>query len=157
MVEKPFQKTNKMIKLNLGCGNDKREGFINADIDGDADLLWDLNRFPYPFKENSVDFIIASHIVEHLKEPLDFFKEIKRILKPKGVAKISVPHYKSKGAYCSFGHKGFYHEEAINCVCENGEDNSFNNLNFKLLSTKIQRGRFLKWQKRQIFWSIQKI
>ncbi len=145
------------MKLNLGCGDKYLNDFVNVDVRGKADVYHDLDKYPYPFKNSSVDFILASHILEHLKEPIRFFYEIKRILKNGGIAEISVPHYKDgKGAYSSFGHKGFYHELAIKTVCEKGEDSLLSDLNFIHISTRIQRGRFLKWQKRQIFWRIQK-
>jgi predicted SAM-dependent methyltransferase len=146
-----------MIKLNLGCGDKYYMDFVNVDVSGKmVDVYHDLDKFPYPFKANSIDFILASHILEHLKDTAKFFQEIKRILKKGGIAEISVPHYKSYGAYASFGHRGFFHEEAIKTVCEQGEDNMFNEFNFKHISTFVKRGRFLKWQKREIFWVIQK-
>lgn len=45
------------IKLNLGCGVNKKEGFINIDINPrlNPDMVLDLNSQPYPFKNDSVD------------------------------------------------------------------------------------------------------
>ena len=40
-----------MKKLNLGCGNDIRQGYINLDVaelDG-VDVVWDVNKLPLPF------------------------------------------------------------------------------------------------------------
>ena len=68
-------------KLNLGCGNDYKEGWVNLEnTDGyidrkyKADVFHDLNKYPYPFKSNEFDLILASHLVEHLEDPLRFFK-----------------------------------------------------------------------------------
>ena len=157
-MQKIFQNKRSMaeVKLNLGCGKDYRKDFINVDSDKPADVLHNLNTFPYPFKENSVDFIFASHIVEHLKDPELALKEMNRILKKGGILEIKVPHYKSKGAYCTFGHRGFYHEEAINSIT-NIKDESNDLPKFKHIITKIKRGRFLKWQKREITWIVQKV
>ena len=47
------------MKLNLGCGRDIREGYVNLDkagLDG-VDVVHDLNVFPYPFEDNEFDEI----------------------------------------------------------------------------------------------------
>jgi SAM-dependent methyltransferase len=145
------------LKLNLGSGKEYLKDFVNVDSCEPADKVFDLDKFPYPFKENSVDFILASHIVEHLKNPEGFFDEIYRIMKPGAKAIIKVPHYKAKGAYCCFGHRGFYHEEAIKSICnERNYDGNDLKPKFRLISIKVKRGRFLKWQKREITWEIKK-
>jgi predicted SAM-dependent methyltransferase len=57
------------MKLNLGCGSDYRQGYINVDrVSGVADVVHDLNVFPYPWSDNSVDEIVARHILEHLED-----------------------------------------------------------------------------------------
>lgn len=147
-----------MIKLNLGCGNKKLKGYINVDLYGSPDLKHDLNLEPYPFEHNSVDYIFCEHALEHLKEPELFWREIYRILKKEAAVKIIVPHYKSKGAYCSFGHRGFYHEDSIDSILEgSGILDASNQKGFKLISRQITRGRFLKWQKREIIWILKKL
>lgn len=82
------------MKLNLGCGKDAKEGFINLDMikHSGVDVVHDLNIFPYPFKENTFDYVEARFIVEHLKEPIKFVEEIYRISKNKALLKIAVPH-----------------------------------------------------------------
>ena len=71
-------------KLNLGCGNDYKEGYIN--IDNNPKVKTDIkNNFMdeiISLKDNSVDEIFARSIFEHLGNPLNFLLECKRILKP---------------------------------------------------------------------------
>lgn len=148
----------KLQKLNIGCGNKKLEGYVNVDLYGNPDVRHDLNKAPYPFKDNSVDFILCEHCLEHLKEPEMFFMEVHRILKIGGRAKIVVPHKDSGLAYSTFGHRGFYQENAIDNVCQTKEiDDAAIQRGFKLILKKVKRGRFLKWQKREITWVIEKI
>lgn len=47
--------------LNLGCGNFKI-GDVNVDIDKrcNPDVAWDLNKFPYPFRERVQKYFVAS-------------------------------------------------------------------------------------------------
>jgi predicted SAM-dependent methyltransferase len=144
-----------MKKLNLGCGNKKIKGMVNIDFYGNPDLKWDLNVFPYPFKKDSIDFVLCKHVLEHLKEPEKFFLEIHRILKKGGNLKIIVPHYKHFTAYCNFGHRGFYHENAIDYLINKGSDESLN-VDFKLILKKVRRGKIRKWIKKEITWIIQK-
>jgi len=81
----------KPIKLNLGSGNDYREGWVNVDIAGDykVDVVADLSE-QFPFADNSVDEILASDILEHfIKEDGEkFLRECYRILKVDGVLTI---------------------------------------------------------------------
>jgi len=76
------------MKLNLGCGHEKKEGFINIDKE-----QHDLNEYPYPWKD--VDYILAAHIAEHLDEPINFIQECHKILKSNGILELTVPHYSS--------------------------------------------------------------
>ena len=73
------------MRLNLGCGFDRREGLVNIDSWGgcNPDLLLDLESIPWPFPDNSVTEIVARHVVEHLAADFDSFsclwKEIYRV------------------------------------------------------------------------------
>jgi len=81
-----------MNKLNLGCGKDIKEGYINLDIvDYGGNRIHDINTFPYPFEENYFDEIYASHILEHLNNFHNSITELYRILKPNGIFYCSVP------------------------------------------------------------------
>jgi predicted SAM-dependent methyltransferase len=89
------------VKLNLGCGHNKRDGYVNIDKYPvvSPDMLWDLEQTPYPFETNSVAEIAATHVLEHLGQSTDVFlgiiKELHRILKPGGTIDITVPCYRS--------------------------------------------------------------
>jgi|TARA_B100001750_G_C15331456_1_gene507502 ubiquinone/menaquinone biosynthesis C-methylase UbiE len=86
------------MKLNLGCGNRKNEGWINVDKHKifKPDVLHDLEKFPYPFEENSVDEILLSHVLEHIGQNPDIFiniiKEFYRVCKNGAYINIYVPH-----------------------------------------------------------------
>lgn len=95
----------KIKKLNLGCGQFKKEGYINIDIDPEVkpDFVHNLNEFPYPFPDNHFDLIKADHVLEHLDNAFIVMKELHRILKPNGELVIKVPHF-SRG-FTHAGHK----------------------------------------------------
>lgn len=73
------------LKLNLGCGTSKIDGYTNIDISKEVkpDIVHDLSKYPWPFKANSVDEIHCSHFLEHLDglERIKFFNECDRIMK----------------------------------------------------------------------------
>ena len=88
----------KPLQLNLGCGAVKEIGWVNVDAYGDPDVVWDLNVFPYPWEENSVDHIQAKHVFEHLDDWWGAFVECARIVKPGGTIRIHVPDESSTSA-----------------------------------------------------------
>lgn len=143
------------MKLNLGGVKGEKKGFKTVNIMG-GDFKLDLNDYPYPFEDNSVEEIYASHILEHLKEPHDFMKECYRVLKKGGTIEIRVPHYKANNTYSTFEHRWQVNEHAIRDFTGVREVGIFP-FRFKLLSTYIKKGRFLFWQKREIWWVLQKV
>jgi len=91
------------MKLNLGCGAYKKEGYINIDCDESVapDLVHDLDKLPYPFSNDYFDQVDADHVLEHLDGPFAVMKELHRILKNNGKLIIRVPHFS----------RGFMHPE----------------------------------------------
>jgi hypothetical protein len=89
------------VKLNLGCGHKKLDGYINVDVclDPAPDLWWDLELFPWPWQDNSIEEIVMSHVLEHLgQSPKVFLKiicELYRVMEPGALLKIDVPHPRS--------------------------------------------------------------
>jgi len=88
------------IKYNLGCGYEILEGYINCDINEFPGVdvrcpLWRLRDTNYQLlKDNSIDEIRASHVIEHV--PMDqldaTFEEWARVLKPGGILKVYCPN-----------------------------------------------------------------
>ena len=81
------------MKIHLGCGSNYLEGWCNVDLDSPAaDMQADL-RNPLPYTDATVDLIYNEHFLEHLtlEQGLSFLKECRRVLKPRGVLRISTP------------------------------------------------------------------
>lgn len=85
-------------KLNLGCGFNKKPGYINVDkmADCNPDQVVDLEK-PWPFPDNSIDEVLANHVLEHVGETTESFlsimKELYRVCANEAVIKIQVPHH----------------------------------------------------------------
>jgi len=78
--------------LNVGCGKAKIHGFINIDVNRDADVTLDV-RHGLPYEDNTVDGIYSEHFIEHLTqtEIIRFLRECRRVLKPGGRIRIATP------------------------------------------------------------------
>lgn len=105
------------MKLNLGCGSVRPEGWINTDSSLNANIqkipiigngitrlfnpikyndsnvvYMNLNK-RWKYNDNSVEIVYASHLFEHLtlKSANLFLSEAYRCLKPGGIIRIVVP------------------------------------------------------------------
>jgi SAM-dependent methyltransferase len=93
------------LKLDLGCGYYKPEGYIGLDnligenaqiknVGNRPDILMDLNRDPLPFNDNTCTEVRSSHFLEHSN--LDhIINESYRVLKANGIFFFVVPYANS--------------------------------------------------------------
>lgn len=86
------------MRLNLGCGFNKPDGFVHVDMfeECSPDVVHNLENFPYPFDTDSVDEILFNHSLEHIGQQSSIFlkimQEIYRICRHEAIIKINVPH-----------------------------------------------------------------
>lgn len=80
--------------INLGCGNKKLSEEIDADIilGTCVDIVTNLNSYPLPFPDNSIDIVRSTHVFEHLDGLVALMENIHRSLKPNGLLEFTVPH-----------------------------------------------------------------
>lgn len=130
------------VKLDLGCGQSCKEGFEGVDLNAvEAKHRVDLFRFPWPFADNSVDELHASHLLEHIparevaahdivalplvehREACErfvgqdmlfaFMDECYRILKPDAWMTVIVPSGRSNRAFWDPTHRRFFMQETF--------------------------------------------
>lgn len=103
-----------LLKLDLGCGQNKQVGFVGVDYTAceGVDIVHDLTTFPYPFENDSVDEIFSSHFIEHLTgdQMMKFMEELYRIMKPNSTATFIAPYYNSMRAIQDPTHRQFISE-----------------------------------------------
>lgn len=93
-----------MPKLNVGCGRNIRDGWINLDsfpLPG-VDLVADLetcDRQPLPLADNSIDELLLSHVIEHIHKPLPMMQELWRVARAGAVLTARVPYGSSDDAW----------------------------------------------------------
>jgi SAM-dependent methyltransferase len=100
-----------LMKVDLGGGIDPLAGYTVLDQYG-GHITCDLNNH-FPLEDNSVGVINASHVLEHLKDPIHSMKEIQRVLKHGGWAFIQVPSTDGRGAFQDPSHISFFNENSF--------------------------------------------
>lgn len=103
-----------MIKLDIGCGGKKQEGFTGIDyrpLEG-VDIVHDLELVPWPLDADSVITAIASHVVEHIKPwlTITFMNEVWRVLTAGGTFAVATPYAGSPGYWQDPSHCNGWNE-----------------------------------------------
>ena len=106
--------------LDVGCGRAKYPGAVGLDIstETDADVVHDLDRFPYPLDDDSFDQILMQDVLEHVREPIRVIEELVRIARPGARIQIRTPHFSSMLAYSDPTHRHYFGVEAIRSLAE---------------------------------------
>jgi ubiquinone/menaquinone biosynthesis C-methylase UbiE len=93
------------MKLNVGCGHDYKEGWVNLDRSKDvkADLYCELDRTNLDkflvIEDNICTHIYMSHILEHINNPLPLMQELHRVAAPDCPLVIRTPYGSSDNAW----------------------------------------------------------
>jgi len=94
--------------------------FQNPGVDVVANL-----EEPLPFKDESFDFILLVHVLEHVKNKFELLRECYRVLQPRGTLHIRVPHAYSRCAISDPTHINLFVEESFFHFCQNINDMGF--------------------------------
>ena len=94
-----------IMKLNLGCGNVRLDGYINFDLIrfDEVDVVGDGLKLP--FKDNVFDEIRAIQVLEHFENPCDILDEMWRVVKRDGKVYVQIPLAGSGTAHLDLSHK----------------------------------------------------
>lgn len=101
-------------KLVIGHAGKKIKDAITLDVDPEhnPDVIHDLNKTPWPFKDNQFNEVIAHHVLEHLNDIIPVMEELHRICSKDGTIYIEVPHHSSFMAHVPF-HKLFFNSHSF--------------------------------------------
>jgi SAM-dependent methyltransferase len=101
------------VKLNLGSAAVALEGFTNVDLVAAPGVeVADLTK-PWPWPDSSVDYVRASHVIEHLPDKILTMNELWRVLKPGARADIAVPTTDGPGAWQDPTHVSFWNRRSF--------------------------------------------
>ena len=93
--------------LDVGCGINKLAGAIGIDRNpaSRADVICDLDRIPYPFRDSSFDKLQAIHVIEHVSDVIRTMEEFHRLVGAGGEVFIVTPHYTDFSSFCDPTHR----------------------------------------------------
>lgn len=115
-------------KLDLGCGNSVRSGYVGIDLHSDNPdrniIRADCLEYLRSCEASTIDEIYSRHFFEHVENLSDYLFEIARVLKPGGVFNFIVPHFSNPYYYSDPTHKRFFGLYTMNYFFKN-------TLNFK--------------------------
>lgn len=97
-----------MSKLNLGCGTDYRQGWINIDSGNvKVDIHHDLEEIPWPLETSSVDEVVMIHVLEHISRDkfIGVVRELYRVCKNNATINIDAPYAGSDNFWTDPTHK----------------------------------------------------
>lgn len=129
-----------MKKLDIGCGRNKLEGSVGLDVvplDG-VDVVHDLNCFPYPFPENTFDYVRVIHVIEHLQSIIKTMAEIHRIAKPDAEVDIVTPHHTDSSSWQDPTHIWHLNSRSFDFFEEEFKTNYYSEARFRVVSAEIQ-------------------
>jgi SAM-dependent methyltransferase len=134
--------------LDVGCGLNKYPGAIGIDVNRDsaADVICDLDRFPYPFADRSFDGLRAIHVIEHVTDVVRTMEEFHRLVRSGGRVRIETPHYTDYSSFCDPTHKHHLNSFSFRYFGENhGGFGYYSRAKFREISVYVKLLAFWKW------------
>jgi hypothetical protein len=141
------------MKVQIGCGNDRKKGYINLDSSRKVtpDIVWNLEKVPLPFKDNSIEEIIANHVLEHIFNFVPLIHDLWRIGKNNAKIKIKVPFFSSWGQFNDPTHVRFFtpftfnYFERNNYSHEVGTDKTMFKIKRVKINFSVGKAKFLNF------------
>lgn len=134
--------------LDVGCGINKFPGSFGIDrIPGtSADVLCDLDRAAYPFRDSSFDQIRAVHVIEHVSDVVRTVEEFHRLARPGGRIFIVTPHYTDFSSFCDPTHRWHLNSFSFRYF---GEDHAgfgyYTKAKLREISARLKLLAFWRW------------
>ena len=134
--------------LDVGCGINKFPGALGIDRNPRtrADVLCELDHFPYPFRDNSFDSVRAIHVIEHVSDVIGAMEEFHRVLRPDGRLILATPHYTDFSSFCDPTHRWHLNSFSFRYF---GDDNAgfgyYSACRFREISVRVKLLALWRW------------
>ena len=136
--------TSQARVIELGCGFSKTPGAFGVDIipGSQADLIHDLNKFPYPFPDSEWDRVICLDVLEHVDDVVKTVEEIWRISRPGALIEISAPFMSSVNYHTDPTHKRAFTSRSFDYFCPGRPLHryGYSKATFEILDCEYDRG-----------------
>ena len=110
---------------------------IDCNSETDADVIHDLNTFPYPFSDNTFGVVNCDSILEHLDDFFKVMEEIHRITVPNGIIHVKVPYYTSFDAFTDPTHTHFFTSRSFDYFREDYVYNYYTSARFLIKNIRL--------------------
>jgi len=127
--------------LDVGCGINKLAGAIGIDRNpaSRADVICDLDRIPYPFRDSSFDKLQAIHVIEHVSDVIRTMEEFHRLVGAGGEVFIVTPHYTDFSSFCDPTHRWHLNSFSLRYFGENhGGFGYYTGARFEEVSVRVK-------------------
>jgi SAM-dependent methyltransferase len=134
--------------LDVGCGINKYPGSIGIDrnLASRADVICDLDRFPYPFCDDVFDSIRVVHVIEHLSDVIRAMEEFHRIAAASGRLLIVTPHYTDFSSFCDPTHRWHLNSFSFRYFGpEHGGFGYYSKARFREISVRVKLLALWRW------------
>jgi ubiquinone/menaquinone biosynthesis C-methylase UbiE len=134
--------------LDVGCGINKFPGAIGLDrnLHTRADVIADLDHFPFPFRDDSFREVRAIHVLEHVSDVIRTIEEFHRLLVPGGRAVIVTPHYTDFSSFCDPTHRWHLNSFSLRYFGEDsGGYDYYSKARFREISTRVKLLAFWRY------------
>ena len=127
--------------LDVGCGINKYPGAVGLDRSPRtrADIIADLDHFPYPLRDGSFREVRAIHVIEHVADVIRMVDEFHRLLANGGRAVIVTPHYTDFSSFCDPTHRWHLNSFSLRYF---GDDNAgfgyYSDSRFREISVRVR-------------------
>jgi SAM-dependent methyltransferase len=132
--------------LELGCGRNKHPNAIGIDrihLPG-VDVVHDLNRFPYPFPDNTFSMVYATHVIEHLDSVIAVMEELHRITIPRARTIVITPHHSDSISWQDPTHKWHLNSYSFSYFEPAYHTNYYTTARFRVLRKEIELAKIWK-------------
>jgi SAM-dependent methyltransferase len=125
--------------LNLGCGRKKIVGAVNLDVTSETepDVVHNLDKAPWPFRDDSFDEVHAYDVIEHTKDIVVTMSEIHRVCRHGAAVNITVPHFSSFGAFTDPTHRHFFGRFTFDYFSEDHPLNFYSGARFRPRTVRL--------------------
>jgi SAM-dependent methyltransferase len=134
--------------LDVGCGLNKHPGAVGVDrnLNTRADVIANLDYFPFPFRDSAFREVRATHVIEHVADVIRTIEEFHRLLAPGGRVIIVTPHYTDSSSFCDPTHRWHLNSFSLRYFGEDhGSFGYYSKARFREISTRVNLLAFWRY------------
>lgn len=125
--------------LDVGCGTNKKEGFLGVDKVKlpELDIICDIE-LGMPFKDSTIEGIRVMQVLEHVKNLIFVMEEFWRVCKPGAKIEVLVPFWNRVAAFRDPTHVRFFTYRTFDHFTEESRfPNHYTKARFEIARRKI--------------------